>query len=299
MTCRDVREAADSFLCDELLTETNHDILQHLDTCPSCRAEVEGRCRLRGALRIAFDRAPDLQPPVDFAERLRAQLREAPAHPHRSWRLSRQWFAVAAGVVAAAGLTTSVLLNRSLAPADALARDAIGDHRNCALKVRLIRTPMALEEAAERFDRAFRLLLDAPPGDISTPDGPAHVVDRHACAYGGRRFGHVIMEYRGRVVSLLLTPNEEAGTAREPGEALPHPIGRPKDGLSVVSVDRSRHAILLVSDLGTDELTQLSKVVSVPLAQRLDARISSVDRHTVALLRVPQPLRPLLFDRQP
>ena len=37
MTCRDVREAADSFLCDELLTETNHDILQHLDTCPSCR----------------------------------------------------------------------------------------------------------------------------------------------------------------------------------------------------------------------------------------------------------------------
>ena len=158
---------------------------------------------------------------------------------------------------------------------------------------------MPLEEAAQRFDRAFRLLLDAPPGDISTPDGPAHVVDRHACAYGGRRFGHVIMGYRGRVVSLLLTPNEEARAAREPGEALPHLIGRPKDGLSVVSVDRSRHAILLVSDLGADELTQLSKVVSVPLAQRLDAGLSPVDRHTVALLRMPQPLRPLLFARQP
>ena len=25
MTCRDVRDVADSFLCDELLTETNHD----------------------------------------------------------------------------------------------------------------------------------------------------------------------------------------------------------------------------------------------------------------------------------
>ena len=90
MTCRDVREVADSFLCDELLTETNHDILQHLDACPSCRAEVEARRRLRGALRTAFDRAPDLQPPVDFAERLRAQLREAPAPPHRSWMRSRQ-----------------------------------------------------------------------------------------------------------------------------------------------------------------------------------------------------------------
>jgi hypothetical protein len=148
------------------------------------------------------------------------------------------------------------------------------NHRNCALKVLLIRTPMPLEEAAERFDRAFRVLLDAPPGDISTPDGPAHVVDRHACAYGGRRFGHVIMEYRGRVVSLLMTPNEEAGAAREPGDELPHLIGRPKDGLSGVSVDGSRHAILLVSDLGTDELTQLSKRVSGPLAQRMDGRLS-------------------------
>ena len=40
MNCRDVREVADSFLCEELLTETNHEILRHLDTCPSCRTEL-------------------------------------------------------------------------------------------------------------------------------------------------------------------------------------------------------------------------------------------------------------------
>src|SRR4029450_6326549 len=79
MNCRDVREVADSFLCEELLTETNHEILRHLDTCPSCRAELDARRRLRGALRAAFDRAPDLQPAAGFADRLREQLRPAAA----------------------------------------------------------------------------------------------------------------------------------------------------------------------------------------------------------------------------
>ena len=41
MNCRDVRDVADSFLGEELLTETNHEILRHLGTCPSCRSEIE------------------------------------------------------------------------------------------------------------------------------------------------------------------------------------------------------------------------------------------------------------------
>ena len=76
MNCRDVREIADSFLCEELLTETNHEILRHLDTCPLCRTEIDARRRLRGALRDAFNRAPELQPSAEFQNRLRDQLRD-------------------------------------------------------------------------------------------------------------------------------------------------------------------------------------------------------------------------------
>ena len=57
---------ADSFLSDELLTETNHEILRHLDTCASCRAEIAVRRQFRASLQVAFERAPDLQPPPDF-----------------------------------------------------------------------------------------------------------------------------------------------------------------------------------------------------------------------------------------
>ena len=30
-------------------------------------------------------------------------------------------------------------------------------------------------------------------------------LERHACAYDARRFGHLVMHYRGHVVSLLMT----------------------------------------------------------------------------------------------
>jgi hypothetical protein len=276
MNCRDVREVADSMVYDDLSTEMNREMLQHLDTCASCRTEIEGRRALRRTLKHAFDDAPDLQPGPAFIDRLRRELRGAATHEQGFWRFPRRWFAIAASLVFAIGLTTTFLTKRSTVLADdRLAQDAIGDHRNCALKFRLVRNPMPLEEAAARFDRAFQLLLTAPPDDMSAPAGTARVVERHSCAYGTRRFGHVVMEYQGHVVSLLLTGSERSASTIEGVDAAPHLIGAPMNGLSVVSVNGSRHAILLVSDMASEELTQLSRAISVPLAQRLAARFSA------------------------
>lgn len=269
MNCRDVRAAADAFLCDELLAETNHDIRRHLDACLPCRTEIHARRRLRGALRTAFNRAPELQPTGEFLDRLRDQLRRMAAHRHRSRTTPSRWLALAAGLVLAAGVTSAIVASRSSTSAEALARDAIGDHGNCALKYRAVRTPVPLEEAAQRFDSAYRALIGAPSDDIPTPEGPARAVERHSCAYGARRFGHVILEYQGRVVSLLVTADERATAAAEVGVAIPHVIGRPAGGLSVVSVSGSRHAIMLVSDLEEHELTRLARIVSVPLVPLL------------------------------
>jgi hypothetical protein len=59
-----------------------------------------------------------------------------------------------------------------------------------------------LEEAAQKFDSAYRLLLSSPPDEISTPDGLARVTERHSCAYGERRFGYVIMVGSGELAQL-------------------------------------------------------------------------------------------------
>ena len=308
MNCRDVRDVADLFLREELLTETNHEILRHLDTCASCRTEIDARRRLRASLRSAFVRARELQPTTEFANRLRDQLRQAAVRPHRSWMWSRRWLALAAGLVLAAGVTATLLLNRSGGAAEVLARDAVGDHRNCALHYRLVREPVPLEEAAQRFDSAYRLLLNAPPDDIPTPDGAAHVLERHSCTYGAHRFGHVILRYRGRVVSLLVTSDSAATPAAQSAAAIPHVIGRPLDGLSVVSVNASRHAVVLVSDLEKNELTQLAGIVSLPLAERLDSVASDRAKPTAWLFAQPvqelvssshrsHDLPPLLIER--
>ena len=240
------------------------DALHHLDTCPSCLSEIEVRRRLSGALRAAFHRSADLQPPPALADRLRDRLRGGEAPRNRSTTMSRGWLALAAGLVLAA-LGAVVFLSKVMTPAETLARDAIGDHQHCALNANHVRKPMSLEDAAQRFDADYRLLLSTPPDDIATPAGTAHVVERHSCAFGGRRFGHVILQYRGRVVSLLMAAN--AGAAD--GGASPQVIGRPVDGLSAVSVNASRHVIVLVGDLESHELRQLSSFVSVPLTERL------------------------------
>ncbi len=276
-----------------MLTETNHEILRHLDTCPSCRTEIDARRRLRDALRTSFNRAPELQPAGEFAQRLRTQLHEAAVHRPRAWSFSGRWLALAAGLLLAVGVTAAILLNRSPAPADALVRDAVGDHRNCALKFRLAMAPVPLEEAAQRFDSAYRLLLSAPPDDISTPDGPARVVERHSCEYGAHRFGHVVLKYRGRVVSLLVTAKDSATRDVESAKTIPHIIGRPVDGLSVVSVNGSRYAIVLVSDLGNKELTQLAEIVSPPLVQRLATVMADRGLSTASLA---QPLEQFARD---
>jgi hypothetical protein len=303
MTCGEVLEFADACPSRQLLTETNQDIRRHLDICRSCRTEIDGRRRMHDALRVAFDRVPELQPRSDFGAHLRERLRQS-ATPHQvAWASSGRWFALAASVLIVAGLTATVLnrpmfWNRSTAPADALAQDAIGDHQNCALKFRLVRTPVPLDEAAARFDPAFRLLLDAPPDNIVTSDGPAQVVERHSCAYGGRRFGHVVMQYRGRVVSLLMTGSHQDTETAAAAENIPQMIGRPTNGLSVVAVNGAGHAIVLVSDLGGAELTQLSKAVAIPLARRLEVGVAQPDRaplQFVRLLQLRHPTRPQTF----
>jgi putative zinc finger protein len=270
MTCRDVRELADSFVDDALGTETTGEILWHLATCSTCRSELDGRRTLRRSLKTAFDRAPDLQPPTGFTARLRTNLSGAadPSNAHRTDR--RRWLALAASMAIVAGLSAWALQYGSTAPLDKLALDAVGDHWNCGLKNRAVRTPVPLEQAAQRFDGAYRLLLTVPADHVSTSNGLVSVLERHSCAFGTRRFGHVILEYQGKLVSLLLTQDDGNLSDGSMGrDAAAHVHGPFATGFTVVSVRGSGHTVLLVSDLATDDLVRLSDAISRPLAQKL------------------------------
>src|SRR6476646_11015663 len=74
MQCQEFREIADSYLGNELIVETNHAIILHLEHCAECRRELAARRELRTKLRDAFLNASANQMRPEFAERLNMQL---------------------------------------------------------------------------------------------------------------------------------------------------------------------------------------------------------------------------------
>ena len=41
--CDKTRKYLDSYISNELLVETNHEVLRHLESCPACSAELDTR----------------------------------------------------------------------------------------------------------------------------------------------------------------------------------------------------------------------------------------------------------------
>src|ERR1051326_5757301 len=79
MQCDDFREIADSYLSDQLLIETNHDVIRHLDSCANCRFELSSRRQLRHQLRTQFNASEDLRPSSEFVSALKNHLRDQAA----------------------------------------------------------------------------------------------------------------------------------------------------------------------------------------------------------------------------
>jgi hypothetical protein len=142
---------------------------------------------------------------------------------------------------------------------DALARAAVGDHRDCALQFRLTEKPIALEEAAQRYGAAYRVLEDLPPDDVMTAVGPARVLERHACVYDGRRFAHIVFEYRGERVSLMMTAAGEVGSS----------AAARVDGMNVASFRAGRQIVFIAGDVSAGDLALLTDAVAGPLGREL------------------------------
>jgi anti-sigma factor RsiW len=261
MQCRNVRELLDAFLGDQLLVETTNDVVRHLETCPACRGELDGRRALRAHLQSAFAHAIELAPRAEFLKEIAARLRTQATSrmTRRSWL--RSWGAAAAALVTAisGGLFARNAIQRSRLAT--LARTAAGDHQNCAIKFNLAERPIPLEEAARRYDPAFASFttLTAPTG---LPNGAAELLERHSCVYEGRRFAHVVFRYAGHVVSLLVTGGSESiGSS---------PEILPGDGpVQVASFATRRHLVFVVSDLSAQDTSRSAQAMVGPVSQRL------------------------------
>jgi hypothetical protein len=134
-----------------------------------------------------------------------------------------------------------------------------GDHQNCAIRFRLKEKPISLEEAAQRFEPAYGSLLAVAPSPAQLSNGDLTVLERHSCVYDGRRFAHIVLRYRGTLVSVLVTPDR---LARVPAELA-------VDGTRVSSFRAGRFAAFVVSSASDSETHEIAAAVAGPVRSAL------------------------------
>ena len=285
MSCREFRELIDSYLAEELLVETNHEMIRHLEGCAACRAELDDRRRLRARLKSAFAGSADLQVRPDFVATLASQLRGAARPPASGWRLMSTWWALAAGVALVAAIAGGGALRRAaverltrIQPDNItqamwqLARAAAGDHRDCALHFRLAEHPIPLEEAARRYDPAYHALraavrsVHADRGDV-----PVEIVEDHACVFEGRRFAHIVLRYRGQLVSVLVTARDDGSAAASP-RLMSTPVIASLhgvEGFEAATFSAPRHVVFVVSALDARDTVAVARTIADSVYQHL------------------------------
>src|SRR5258705_11729737 len=125
MQCREFRDIADSYLGNELIVETNHEVLSHLGHCSEGRCELAARRELRSQRREAFIKAPENQMAEEFGQRLSARLHEqafgrsVTPLSRRGWDPSvtlrrTSWLALAGCLVLATGFGLVLVRQRML-----------------------------------------------------------------------------------------------------------------------------------------------------------------------------------------
>lgn len=263
MECREVRALVDAYLDDELLVETNQAVLAHLSHCGACRAEMAARQALRTKLKNAVESDQRLGSRPDFSRELRNRLHSIDPHATSAWQRRLPWMA-AATVVAllaiawalAASWSTPRLANDPTVAS--LIESAVGDHRDCALRHQPSEPPISLDQAAAH-DAALRGLDRAVTAPTGSLPAPLDSIAAHACVWKGRRFGHVVLSYKGVTTSVLVTAPER--------DTQPYALGLPEacpttSEFAVACFAAPQHAVFIVSELSSGDTVTLAQVLA-------------------------------------
>jgi len=286
----------DSYISDELLIETNHDVLRHLDGCADCRLELAARRDLRLHFKHAVLNSADTRIAPVFANRLRNELRADALRPSgviAGFDLSRIFnsrnFAVAFGCLLILGFggllmfdrTKTVVLTantKTASPSNSesdiaaavraswleLTNQAVGDHENCAVEFHLKEDPISLDEAAKTYAAYYKDLdktIETAVADGIDPKDAAEFVESHMCIYEGRQFAHIVFKQNGKLVSVLVTKTDLPGSTNDLMTA------RYEADTNSAGIHFGHYAMFVVSNL--PESTNASLALRVAPAVRL------------------------------
>jgi hypothetical protein len=155
-----------------------------------------------------------------------------------------------------------------------LTHSAVGDHKNCALHFRLPEEPIPLKAAAEKygkFNRDLDKTVIAALSETFDEKQTGKTIDKislyeaHSCVFEGKRFAHIILLYRNRRISVLITEANLPGASDEEikSEAI-------AGGMLVARFRTARHAVFVVSDLTATENVTVAQKLSPAVRRHIE-----------------------------
>lgn len=271
MQCRDFREISDSYLSDELLVETNHQIYQHMEHCPECRTNFAARRRLREKLRSAVMNADEFQMSPVFLNRLTANL-ESAALSQNSWRRIFSGFGWLAPAMASlligfvvlgvayfnypSGQQVATTYKSMIQGLTEISLKAVGDHKDCALEKLPRWEAVSGTDYPEKAVFTEKVLMPLKAKFSENVE----MLNAHDCVYDGKLFTHVILKDGPRIVSVFIDNSGEIPVGESAGDTI---TSDSNQGLQVASFHNRSQAVFVVSDMPEAENVRIARTLSV------------------------------------
>ncbi|MGI8670918.1 MAG: anti-sigma factor family protein [Aridibacter sp.] len=277
MNCRDFQELIDSYLSDELLTETNHDVLRHLEDCANCRNVIKARREVREHLKSAVINSPQYQIGKNFTHNLRTQLKyealqnqEVNSIPQFGFK---SWIAVAAGLILVFTfgfilLNNSENTNQSVAeqnshltdevPANHLVNVAFSDHLYCGIK-HGSQEPIKFVETPAKYEKVEQIAMP----ELENVLAGCKLKEAHTCIYKNTKFTHLIVEKNNEILSVLLTDETKADKL---GEKIAYYSSK---DYQMARFDVNDTTVFVISGLNKQTNSQVAQALYNPLRKYL------------------------------
>jgi len=264
--CERYRRYFDAYLDNELLVETNQDVLQHLNSCTECARILEDRSRTKQLVRDAVTKE---QAPPELVAALRSRLRTE--HPSFFAFNTVRWVMAAAAVLLLAIVSVGSLQwagivqfggNDGVFPTlsarvQELLRVGLIDHVHCAILSQRWKQFVSFDEMKASTGRQALgpEFIDLVPAVEAKLGSEYKLVQGHRCVANHRRYVHLILTgNKGAIVSLVITEKNNESFSESDAVAVMRasgiPIYRDRQGiLEIAGFESDKYLAYVVSNL--------------------------------------------------
>jgi hypothetical protein len=267
--CKKMRDYLDSYVNNELLVETTHDVLRHLEQCADCSEALENRRRVKGLLKTAVMKETAS---AALEDRIRHGIRKDRSRGWPTWTL----VAAAAAILIAIGIAgwrvwnhASATRTNTIAQAGGAQLLEVGlkDHVHCALDAGFANREFSEAEMRERLGPEFFGLVAMVNEKLP---GTYRVTVGHRCKANGREYVHLILKSPQTAMSLVVTKKTNESFTANHVAAILESAGVPLYGarlnnLDVIGFETPDYLAFVVSDLSREENLQIAARLAPPV----------------------------------